>query len=154
MPANSWTSPALHSQVPPMMAQSCCKVHAVPPGSPTQQHGALEWQSELAMHGHANPPKGVAGDGRVVVVVVTSPAQPVVVHASQQLAKLPTHACPPLGGSHAAALDFTVHFVLPFAFVLQHVTLPGGFAQVERAAHFVTALHAGGRVPLLISAFT
>jgi len=126
-------------------------MHSLPPGNPTQQHGSLEWQSELTVHGHSNPPKGVAGDGRVVLVVVGPPAQPVVVHASQQLGKLPTHACPPLGGSHALALDFTVHFVLPFAFVMQHVTLPAFFPQVERAAHRVSALHDAGRVPLLIS---
>ena len=129
-------------------------MHSLPPANPTQQHGSLEWQSELTVHGHSNPPKGVAGDGRVVLVVVGPPAQPVVVHASQQLGKLPTHACPPLGGSHAVALDLTAHFVLPFAFVRQQVTLPAGFPQVERAAHRVSALHAGGSVPLAISAFT
>jgi len=60
------------------------------------------------------------------------------VHASQQLAKVLTHAEPPFGALHLSALDFVEHFVAPFAFVRQHVTNPG-LPQVERAAHFLTA---------------
>jgi hypothetical protein len=71
----------------------------------------------------------------VVVVVVTHPE---AVHASQQLANSPTHAVPPCGGTHDAALFFVVHFVFPVAVVRQHVTNPG-FPQVERAAHFFTS---------------
>jgi hypothetical protein len=143
MPPNSWTSPALHSHAPPLAAQSCCKAHVLPPADPMQQHGALEWQSELSPHGHSKPPP----DDMVVVVevlavVVVVLAQPVVVHASQQLRRPPTHARPPFGALHALALVFTEHLVVPFALVLQHVTLLG-LPQVDLAAHLTTApLHA------------
>jgi hypothetical protein len=90
-----------------------------------------------------------------VVVVVVTLAQPAVVHASQQLATLPAHACPPLGALHVVALGFTVHRVLPFALVRQHVTLPGFFSQVDLVAHFtIGALHAAGRVPFFTAALT
>jgi hypothetical protein len=154
-PANSWTSPALHSQVPPLAAQSCCRVQVFPAANPLQQHGALEWQSELSAHEHSNPPPnpGIVVVVETVVVVVVVLAQPLVVHASQQLETTPAHACPPLGGLHALALGFTVHRVLPFAFVMQHVTLPGFFPQVDLVAHFtIGALQAAGRVPLLTAA--
>ena len=83
----------------------------------------------------------------VLVFVVVVLAQPVAVHASQQLRKVPKHARPPLGALHLLALDFTVHFVVPFALVAQHVTLPG-FPQVDLAAQRTTArLHAAGNVP-------
>jgi hypothetical protein len=59
------------------------------------------------------------------------------VQASQQLAKLPTHAEPPFGALQLAALDFVEHFVTPLL-VRQQVTNPG-LPQVDRAAHFTTA---------------
>jgi hypothetical protein len=64
-------------------------------------------------------------------------AQPPVVQASQQLAKLPTHAEPPIGALQLAALDFVEHFVAPAAVVRQQVTNPG-FPQVDRAAQLTT----------------
>jgi hypothetical protein len=60
------------------------------------------------------------------------------VHASQQLAKVLTHAEPFFGALHLSALDFVEHFVTPLALVRQHVTNPG-FPQVDRAAHFLSA---------------
>jgi hypothetical protein len=65
-------------------------------------------------------------------------AQPLAVQASQQLAKLPTHADPPFGALHLSALDLVEHFVTPFALVRQHVTNPG-LPQVDLAAHLTTA---------------
>jgi hypothetical protein len=45
-------------------------------------------------------------------------AQPVLVHASQQLGCRPTQAVPPLGALHAVALFFVEHFVtVPFGVV-------------------------------------
>jgi hypothetical protein len=73
----------------------------------------------------------------VVVVVVVVVTHPELVQASQQLANAPTHAVPPLGGTHDAALFLIVHFVLPDAVVRQHVTNPG-LPHVDRAAHFFT----------------
>jgi hypothetical protein len=64
-------------------------------------------------------------------------AQPVAVHASQQLGCTPTHAVPPLGALHAAALLFVEHFVT-VPFVRQQVTKPA-LPHVERAAHLTTA---------------
>jgi hypothetical protein len=73
----------------------------------------------------------------VVLVVVVADAQPVSVHASQQLGTLPTQAVPPGGGWHAEARGFVRHFVAPSALVRQQVTKPG-LPQVERAAQRVT----------------
>jgi hypothetical protein len=67
-----------------------------------------------------------------------TPAQPLSVQASQQLEKIPTHAEPPFGALHCAASLFVEQRVLPFLFVLQHVTKPSGFPHVERAAHLTT----------------
>src|SRR5262249_62135409 len=58
------------------------------------------------------------------VVVVVAPAQPTALQLSQQLGVVPTHAEPPLGAAHFAALDFTEHFVLPLPGVRKHVTKP------------------------------
>ena len=80
----------------------------------------------------------------LVVVVVVVTVQPPLPHASQQLGADPTHTCPPLGALHDDARRFTVHLVVPFDFVRQHVTAPG-FPQVERAAQRRTAdWHCGG----------
>jgi hypothetical protein len=65
-------------------------------------------------------------------------AQPPVVHASQQLAKFPTHADPRFGALHCLASDLIEHFALPLAIVRQQVTSPG-LPQVEFAAHLTTA---------------
>jgi hypothetical protein len=64
-------------------------------------------------------------------------AHPVAVHASQQLGCTPTHAVPPLGALHAAALLLVEHFVT-VPFVRQQVTKPA-LPHVERAAHLTTA---------------
>ena len=60
--------------------------------------------------------------------------QPVPAHASQQLAWVPTWACPSLGALHWAAPCLIEHFVTPFLFVRQHVTKPD-LPQIELAAH-------------------
>ena len=65
-------------------------------------------------------------------------AQPLVVHASQQLEKIPTHALPPAGGVHLAAPGLVLHLVTPLALVRQQVTKPA-FPHVDLAAHFFTA---------------
>jgi hypothetical protein len=73
----------------------------------------------------------------IVDVDVAGAAQPVVVHASQQLWKLPTHAEPPFGGVHFGALLLMLQLVLPLLVVRQQVTaaiLP----QVDLAAHFLS----------------
>ena len=73
----------------------------------------------------------VVADGTVVVVLVGRPHEP---HASQQLGAAPTHAVPPGGALHAAALRLMLHLAVPLASVRQQVTkffLP----QTECAAH-------------------
>jgi hypothetical protein len=81
------------------------------------------------------------------------PAQPDSVHASQQLASVPTHADPFFGGVHLVASFFVEHLVLPFTSVRQQVTNPG-LPQVERAAHDTTApLHDLGSSPDVARAF-
>jgi len=64
-------------------------------------------------------------------------AQPLVVQASQQLEKAPTHAEPPLGALHWFAPFLVEHRVLPRLSVVQQVTNPG-LPHVERAAHETT----------------
>ena len=80
---------------------------------------------------------------------------PQEVQASQQLACVPTQAePPPLGGLHAAAVAFTLHFVLVTlltVFVWQQVTKPG-LRHVECAAHLMTARRHG--LGKLVLAFT
>jgi hypothetical protein len=68
-----------------------------------------------------------------VVVVVARQLGPLpgVGQASQQLAQVPTV---PL---QCAASFLTLHLV-PVAVVMQQVTAPAGFPQVECAAHFLT----------------
>ena len=88
--------------------------------------------------------------GTVMVVVVA--AQPPAAQLSQQLCIVPTHAEPPLGAVHLAALGFTTHFVLPLAVVRQQVTNPA-LPQVDFLAHPSTeARHAFGRLPLSAAA--
>ena len=88
-----------------------------------------------------------------VVVVVVAPTQPPASQLSQQLGVVPTHADPPIGAVHFAALDLIEHFVLPAAVVRQHVTKPVA-PQVDFLAHFTTAaLHCFGRLPLVAAAF-
>jgi len=61
------------------------------------------------------------------------------VHASQQLGRCPTQACPPFGALHRVALALMLHFVTSLAVVRQQVTNPR-LPQVDRAAHDFTAL--------------
>jgi hypothetical protein len=61
-----------------------------------------------------------------VVVGVVVVAQPPCAQASQQLAKLPTHACPPpFGAAQRAASRLIAHAVRPWTLVRQQVTKPG-----------------------------
>jgi len=65
-------------------------------------------------------------------------AQPLSVHASQQLDAVPAQAVPPCGGAvHRAAVAFVLQRVLPRALVRQQATKPG-FPHVDRAAHRFT----------------
>src|SRR5882724_995186 len=99
------------------------------------------------------PPSVVVGPGVVLVVVVVAGAGHVAPpHASQQLARSPTQAVPPLGGLHAAALLLMLHVWTPRAFVRQQVAKPGR-PQVDCAAHRLTfPLQAVGSVPALAAA--
>jgi hypothetical protein len=75
-----------------------------------------------------------------VSVAVGVCTQPPASHAPQQLAKpLEQMLPPPGGGLHLAALDFTRHFVVPFALVRQHVTHPAGRPHVDRVTQRFTA---------------
>jgi hypothetical protein len=88
----------------------------------------------------------VVAPGTVVLVVAS--AQLPAAQLSQQLGMVPTHAEPPFGALHLAALGFTAHFVLPLAVVRQQVTNPA-LPQVDFLAHPSTsARHAFGRLPL------
>jgi hypothetical protein len=81
------------------------------------------------------------------VVVVVASAQLPAAQLSQQLGMVPTHAEPPFGAVHLAALGFTTHFVLPLAVVRQQVTNPA-LPQVDFLAHPSTAArHAFGKLP-------
>jgi len=79
--------------------------------------------------------------GAAVVVVVlpqtNEPSGEPAPQDSQQLAPVPTHAWPPLGGLHLSAADLIEHFTLPRRSTRQHVTNPG-LPQVDLAAHWVT----------------
>ena len=76
----------------------------------------------------------------MVSVAVGVGTQPPASQASQQLANpLEQMLPPPAGALHLAALDFTRHFVVPFALVRQHVTHPAGRPHVDRVTHFFTA---------------
>src|SRR5262249_24920356 len=80
-----------------------------------------------------------------VGVIASAPLPPA--QLSQQLGIVPTHAEPPLGAVHLAALGFTTHFVLPLAVVRQQVTNPA-LPQVDFLAHPRTeARQASRRLP-------
>ncbi len=91
----------------------------------------------------------------VVVVVVDGTVQPPLAsQASQQLATSPTHALPPRGARHVAALGLTLHLALPFAVVRQQVTAPGR-PQVDFAAQRSTLeAQLAGSVPPETAVFT
>src|SRR5262249_29964009 len=73
--------------------------------------------------------------------------QPVGLHASQQLVRLPTQAAPPSGARQRPALLRTLQLVLPALLVRQQVTAPG-LPHVECTAQRVTLLRQrGGRLP-------
>jgi hypothetical protein len=72
-----------------------------------------------------------------VVDVVVGTTQPDCPQASQQLAKLPTQAWPPLGAAHRAVVLLSEHEVLPLALVRQQVLVPG-LPQVDLDAHLLT----------------
>ncbi len=95
--------------------------------------------------------------GAVVVVVpgqMNAPSGEPAPQESQQLVPLPTHAWPPLGALHLAALDLIEHFTLPRLSTRQQVTDPG-FPQMDFAAQLVTSpLHSFGRSPDATSSFT
>jgi hypothetical protein len=77
------------------------------------------------------------GRGNVVVVVggavVVVAAHPDPAQASQHIVDAPTHAVPFFGALQWAA-SFAILHLVPFGFVMQHVTNPG-FPHVDRAAH-------------------
>jgi hypothetical protein len=73
----------------------------------------------------------------VVVVEVAVTTHPVGEHASQQLERALTQACPPRGGVQRLKALVTEHLVVPLKSVRQHVTAPG-LPQVDRAAHRLT----------------
>ena len=82
------------------------------------------------------------GDGAAVGDAVGVPdgvagAHPAAAQASQQLAKLPTHAVPPGGGEQRLASRLILQRVAPAAVVRQQDTAPG-LPHVDRAAHFCT----------------
>src|SRR5579862_8988898 len=84
-----------------------------------------------------------------VLVVHWSPA-----HASQQLSRTLTHALPPFGATHLAAVRLIAHERFPWRSVRQQVTKPG-LRQVDRAAHRTTVpLQSFGSVPAFTAAFT
>jgi hypothetical protein len=90
----------------------------------------------------------------VVVVGGGTAHPPSASQASQQLDMSPTHALPPRGARHFAALGLTLHFVLPFAAVRQQVTAPGR-PQVDLAAHrSAPEAQLAGSVPSATAAFT
>ena len=72
-----------------------------------------------------------------VVVVVGPTHEPPAPHASQQLGTWPTHAVPPCGALHSAALCLMLHFALPRASVRQQVT-ESFLPQTDFAAHRIT----------------
>ena len=89
----------------------------------------------------------------VVVVVAGGGLQlPSWPHASQQLAKFPAQL--PLLAVHDAASFLIAHLLWPWplGFAVQQATKPG-LPQVDRAAHFLTALlQLAGRLPFLTAA--
>jgi hypothetical protein len=86
-------------------------------------------------------PSGPQGGGKgivVVVVVVVGAAQlgplPGAGHASQQLVQAPTVPC----FAVQCAVSFLILHLVPMAVVIQQVTAPAGFPQIEWDAHFFT----------------
>ena len=76
-----------------------------------------------------------------------------MVHASQQLAALLTHASPFRGARHASALRFVLQIVLPLAVVRQQATAPAR-PQVDRAAQLTTLpWHSCRRSPFATASF-
>src|SRR6266516_998770 len=79
----------------------------------------------------------VVGGGTDVVVLPGVGHVPPAPHASQQLGTWPTHAVPPCGALHSAALCLMLHFALPRASVRQQVT-ESFLPQTDFAAHRIT----------------
>src|SRR5437762_1161191 len=76
----------------------------------------------------------VVSGGSDVVVLVGEGHVPPAPHASQQLGTWPTHAMPPGGASHPAALCLMLQLAVPLACVRQPVTKPV-LPQTDFAAH-------------------
>jgi hypothetical protein len=142
-------------QVPPHSGKVELEHGTTPAGKQPQLCGgkfSSVWHSkpagQLPLQLGKVPPQGVATVEVVVVDVVVTVlvvTQPLPVHASQQLAGVPTQALPPAGGVQSAALRFTTQRVAPFERVRQQVTAPGR-PQVEREAQRRTSpLQSGGR---------
>ena len=79
----------------------------------------------------------VVSGGSDVVVLVGEGHVPPAPHASQQLGTWPTHAMPPCGALHSAALCLMLHFASPRASVRQQVT-ESFLPQTDSAAHRIT----------------
>src|SRR5439155_347339 len=75
--------------------------------------------------------------GTDVVVLPGGGHVPPAPHASQQLGTWPTHAVPPCGALHSAALCLMLHFAVPRASVRQQVT-ESFLPQTDFAAHRIT----------------
>ena len=92
--------------------------------------------------------------GVVVVVLPGGPHELPGPHASQQLGTDPTHAVPPVGALHTAALLLVEHVVWPVRLVVQQVTKPG-LPQVDCAAQDTTgSAHSGRSDPSSTAAAT
>lgn len=114
----------------------------LPSGAQPQKGGtsAMNWQTNPVGQ---EPPQLPGPPPHGIVVVVVGGTHPPAPHASQQLVYAPTHALPPRGATHLAALERMAQLVSPFGDVRQHVTTPGR-PHVERAAQRWTAfLHVG-----------
>ena len=86
----------------------------------------------------------VVSGGSDVVVLVGEGHVPPAPHASQQLGTWPTHAMPPGGASHPAALCLMLQLAVPLACVRQQVTKPV-LPQTDFAAHCTAASRQGCR---------
>jgi hypothetical protein len=165
-PCAGWHAVSGKGQSPPQVGNGPSEQGVVPtawqkhpPGDTSPHTNAQKKPAGHTPSPHVgiDPPlHGVAGSVVVVVdvetvvdvvVVVDGATQPLAVHASQQLAKTPTHADPPGGGWHCAAVRRTWHFVVPFALVRQQVTAPGR-PHVDFDTHRSTLLaHIAGSMP-------
>jgi hypothetical protein len=140
------------------MVQSGRQTRKPPAAEPP---GQVAPQKSVPSHCSAplQTPSPQTGGGVVVVVVVVvvvdgTVQPPVASQASQQLATSPTHALPPRGARHVAALGLMLHLALPFAVVRQHVTAPGR-PQVDFAAQRSTLeAQLAGSVPPETAVFT